>query len=70
MTFQIEREESKRQAEKVHAKFIKDNVACPTELARANYVVGTWAKIHGEFIHQSHCLTTSVFSTVDLKVFS
>ena len=34
----------------MHAKFIKDN-SCPTQLAKANYVVGTWAKIHGTFIH-------------------
>ena len=46
--FQLAKEECKRQAEKVHAKFIKDHIACPTEMARADYIVGTWAKINGE----------------------
>lgn len=49
----VEREErtalfhSKREMEKVHSEFLKQNVADPHELARASYAANHWAKKNG-----------------------
>ncbi|XP_045158331.2 E3 SUMO-protein ligase ZNF451-like isoform X2 [Mercenaria mercenaria] len=39
--------QSKRDIEKVHSDYLKQNVACPRELARAGYAASHWAKKNG-----------------------